>query len=202
VGVMETTALRAKVSRTQALSAFQRGWLAATARMLAAGPLRSVAEAFVPFRLFRVCGPDENRMQEKLLAIDAVEGSLDLYGFDAAPAESELVAVASRNILPALVSVTRCAELLEDRVRRMVYQRGFFRARGVRNVVEFTGMEFCVPYWLGFCGRGGKASVLVMDAVRARMEGGKARELFRKWLVSGEGWVAEEQEISNFRFEI
>ena len=138
-------ALRAKVSREEALGAFQSGWLAAMARMMVAGPLRSVAEAFVPFRLFRMMVADRDRMKEKFLAIDAVEGSLDLYGFDAVPTEPELVRVASRNVLPAVASVARCAELVEDRVRRMVYQRGFFQARGVRNVVEYTGSEFCVP---------------------------------------------------------
>ena len=198
--VMETAALRARVSRDEALGAFQRGWFGATARMLVAGPLRSVAEAFVPFRLFRVVMADGDGMRQRLLAIDAVEGSLDLYGFDSAPTEAELVRVVSRNILPVVVSVERCAELVEDRVRRMVYRRGFFRARGVRNVVEYTGMEFCVPYWLGFCGRGGRARVVVMDAVRGRVEGGKARELFRKWLVDGEERGVEERR--DFKFQI
>jgi hypothetical protein len=159
-------------------------------QLLVSGPLRSIAEAYVPFRLFRAAVQNGSERQEKFLAIDAVDGSLDLYGFDAAPVAGELMRVETRNAVPGDLPVERCAELIEDRLRRMIYRRGFFRARGLQNRIHYSGTDFYVPYWLGFRGRGERAHLAVMDAVRRRFEGGKARELFRQWLMGGTAGAA------------
>jgi len=181
----EITAFRGRVTREEALVAFQPGGFVGGVQLLVSGPLRSIAEAYVPFRLFRATVQSGNETQEKYLAIDAVDGSLDLYGFDAAPVAGELMRVETRNALPCGLPVERCAELIEDRLRRMIYRRGFFRARGLQNRIHYSGTDFYVPYWLGFRGRGERAPLAVMDGVRRRFEGGKARELFRQWLVGG-----------------
>jgi hypothetical protein len=181
----EITALRGRVTREEALAAFQPGGLVGGLQLLVSGPLRSIAEAYVPFRLFRATVQNGRGAQDKFLAIDAVDGSLDLYGFDAEPVAGELMRVETRNAVPCELPVERCAELIEDRLRRMIYRRGFFRARGLQNRIRYSGNDFYVPYWLGFRGRGERAQLAVMDAVRRRFEGGKARELFRQWLVGG-----------------
>jgi hypothetical protein len=181
----EILALRSRASREEALAAFQPGGIAGAVQLKLAGPLRSVAEVYVPFRLFRAIVHDGAETREEFLAIDAVEGSLDLYGFETAPCDGEFARVGTRNALPCEVRVTRCAELIEDRLRRMIFQRGFFRARGLRNRIHYAERDFYLPYWLGFRGRGERAHLAVMDGVRRRIEGGKARELFRQWLVGG-----------------
>ena len=181
----EIAALRPRVSREQALAAFQPGGIAGAMQLLVSGRLRSIADVYLPFRMFRAVVQNGRASQERFLAIDAVEGSLDLYGFDVAPESSELTRIETRNALAGEMPVARCSELIEDRLRRMIFQRGFFRARGLRNRIQYTGIDFYVPYWLGFRGRSEQAHVAVLDAVRRRFEGGKARELFRQWLVGG-----------------
>jgi len=49
---------------------------------------------------------------------------------------------------------------------------------------EPVGLELHVPYWIGFFGHGERAHVVVLDAVRRRLEGAKARALFEEWLGS------------------
>jgi hypothetical protein len=49
----EITALRGRVTREEALAAFQPGGFVGGVQLLVSGPLRSIAEAYVPFRLFR-----------------------------------------------------------------------------------------------------------------------------------------------------
>jgi hypothetical protein len=41
-----------------------------------------------------------------------------------------------------------------------------------------------MPYWLGFYGADGALRCRVLDAVRRRMEGAKARALFEHWLAA------------------
>jgi hypothetical protein len=173
------------VTREQALAAFQPGGIAGAMQFMVSGRLRSIADSYVPFRMFRAVVQNARATQERFLAIDAVVGSLDLYGFDAAPQSSELTRIETRNALPCEMPLARCCELIEDRLRRMIFQRGFFRARGLHNRIQYTGVDFYVPYWLGFRGRGERAHLAVLDAVRRQFEGGKARELFRQWLVGG-----------------
>jgi hypothetical protein len=44
--------------------------------------------------------------------------------------------------------------------------------------------EIYVPYWVGFRGRGSRARLAVIDAVRRKPEGAKVRQLLRTWLTS------------------
>ena len=53
VEMREILALRSRVSREEALAAFQPGGITGAVQLKLAGPLRSVAEVYVPFRLFR-----------------------------------------------------------------------------------------------------------------------------------------------------
>jgi hypothetical protein len=45
-------------------------------------------------------------------------------------------------------------------------------------------IELHLPYWLAFYGNNGAAKCRVMDAVRRRIEGGKATSFFEEWLAA------------------
>jgi hypothetical protein len=174
--------LRPNVSRDDALAHFRGAapfrWL----RAARTGPLRSLAEAYIPFRLFRVRIGTGTGTSAELLAIDLVRGTLDLYAFASVPGAGELVPVVTRNRpLPRLPDED-AARLLRERVERMVFRRGFFRLRRLEITPEPLGPDFHVPYWLAFSGRDDAVHVEVMDAVRRRLEGGKVREVVRGWL--------------------
>src|SRR5258708_5857491 len=80
------TSLRPNLSRAEAIAAFSEGW----AGRLGGGELRSVAEAFVPFRLYEVVVQNGSRPQKSWFALDAVAGLLDPFQFVGPPAPAEL----------------------------------------------------------------------------------------------------------------
>ncbi len=176
--------LKPNLSREAAAVQLRGRGLAGGLRWVVAGPLRSLADVYVPFRLFRVKISNGAARQEKLLAIDAVTGAFDLYCFDQVPGTEELVRVTSENRPAARLDEQRARELLIERLRRMVFRQGFFRIRQLRIEAEPIPVELHVPYWVGFCGFGERAHLAVMDGVRRRMEGGKVRQFFREWLAS------------------
>ena len=147
-------------------------------------PLRSVAEAFLPFRLYEVEVINRGEHIASLFAADAVSGSLDLYEFDHAPDLQELLTIKTRNCAAVCLSEAQSVAALESKVRRLVYQEGFFRVRGLRVDMRRLVSTFYVPYWLGFYGNGERAQLKVMDAVRRRFEGSKARAVFQDWLTA------------------
>jgi len=120
----------------------------------------------------------------RLFAIDAVDGSLDLFEFPRIPVERELQALEGRNRLTAALTEERAAELLRDKVLRVIFQQGFFKIRDARIEITPVGCELHLPYWLGFHERDGSVRCRVMDAVRRRIEGAKVRNLLQTWLTS------------------
>ena len=175
-------ALRAHVEREEAVEAFTHG-LAGGVRRLALGPLRSVADIYVPFRLYQVSVGRDRNEERLVLGLDAVAGALDLYRFDDVPRSADLVHVRTRNHLGPVLSTSAASGILTTRVKRIVYQRvGFLAAAPFRLDVQPVDQMLHVPYWVGFVGRGEAASLVVMDAVRRRIEGVKARRLIGEWL--------------------
>ncbi len=171
--------LAPRVTQAQAIEALGRGvWNRARG-----GRLRSVAAAYVPFRLFEVDVVNRGQLATTIFAADAVTGSLDLYELERVPPEHELVRVASANAPLPRLDEARSLQLLEERVRRAVFQGGFFRVRNLEVRARRLPCDVHVPYWLGFFGDGDRARLRVMDAVRRQMEGAKARALFEDWLV-------------------
>ncbi|MGH9791202.1 MAG: hypothetical protein ACRD5W_08340 [Candidatus Acidiferrales bacterium] len=146
------------------------------------GPLRSLAPAYVPFRLYEVLIHNRGVQQTSLFALDAFAGSLDLYEFQSPPEDAALVTVESPNALPVVLETEGAEALLCTKVERLLFQTGFFRIRGLRIETGRTSLLVYVPYWLGFFGRGQAAALRVMDAVRRRREGAKAEAVFRDWL--------------------
>jgi len=74
--------------------------------------------------------------------------------------------------------------LLTDKVLRIVFQQGFFRVRKPKLDIARIPLDFHMPYWPGFYGADSALTCRVLDAVRRRMEGAKARALFEHWLAA------------------
>jgi hypothetical protein len=175
--------LRPKLTRDEAALRFRDPWTRLVGA-LGGSDLRSIADAYVPFRLYEVAIEAGARRRTALYALDAVEGSLDPFEFESVPDGGELVEVETRNRPEAAVDEARGARLLEDKLRRLVYQSGFFRVRGLRFRTTPVRAELHVPYWIGLYGTERVRGLRVIDAVRRRFEGAKARALFESWLAS------------------
>lgn len=176
--------LKPNVSRDEAIAQFSPGGLMDLLRNAALGPLRSVADFYIPFRLYQVEIMNAGTHTQRVFGLDAVNGSLDLYQFQQLPGNDEVVCKETRNCPQGLLDESIATELLMAKVRRLVYSRGFFRIRELRISVEPVTGEVCVPYWVGFRGRGSEVRFAVLDAVRRRVEGAKVRHLLRSWLTS------------------
>jgi hypothetical protein len=176
--------LKPNVTREQAVAQFASTGFSRIIRNGFFGPLRSVAEFYVPFRLFRTRIVNRGVTDEKLVALDAVNGTLDLFRFDHLPGESETVNVETRNCAPAELENSLAIELLIAKLRRVLYRGGFFRVRDLSVTATPLDDELFIPYWLGFRGSNNNARVSVIDAVRRRPEGGKLRRLVEHWVAS------------------
>jgi hypothetical protein len=173
--------LKLNVSQEEAVKAFSRAGVSALYWRMRSGPLRRIADAYVPYYLYRV---KYAGAPARLFAIDAVNGSLDLFEFPRIPMERELLALDGRNRLQAALTEERAVELLRDKVLRVIFQQGFFRIRDARLEITPVPRELHLPYWLGFHERDGMVHCRVMDAVRRRMEGAKASAFFEQWLAA------------------
>jgi len=176
--------LKPNVSRDEAVAQFCPGGLLDVLRNAALGPLRSVADFYIPFRLYQVEIQNGNSRSQAVFGLDAVNGSLDLYQFPQLPGSDAVICRETRNCPPVLLDEGAAMDLLVAKVRRLVYSRGFFRIRDLQISAEPVAGEICVPYWVGFRGRGSEARFVVLDAVRRRVEGAKVRHLLRAWLTS------------------
>lgn len=173
--------LKPNVSREEALRAFSSAGASALYWRIRSGSLRRIAEVYVPYFLFCVkC----TAMPPRLLAIDAVDGSLDLFEFPRIPGTGELLTRKSRNLLGPALTDERAAALLRDKVLRVIFQQGLFRLRDPRIEITRVPCELHLPYWLGFYERNGSVHCRVMDAIRRRMEGAKASAFFEQWLAA------------------
>ena len=151
---------------------------------LRTGPLQRIADAYVPFRLYGVRYTMNHGKIERIFAMDAVDGSLDLFEFRNMPQEQELVEIQTRNCPLATLDDLRAQEILRDKVLRVVFQQGFFKMRDASLEIERLPGEIHLPYWLGFYGASNVLRCRVMDAVRRRLEGAKASTFFEQWLAA------------------
>jgi hypothetical protein len=174
-------ALKPNVTQEEALRAFSGGGVSALYWRMRSGPLRRIADAYVPYFLFRV---KYAGAPARLFAIDAVDGSLDLFEFPRIPDGQDLLALDGRNRLQATLTEEDAAKLLRDKVLRVIFQQGFFKLRDVSLEITPIPRELHMPYWLGFHERDGVVRCRVMDAVRRRMEGAKACAFFEQWLAA------------------
>lgn len=174
-------ALKPNVTQEEAVRAFSGTGVSALYWRMRSGPLRRIADAYVPYFLFRA---KYAGAPARLFAIDAVDGSLDLFEFPRIPVERELLELDGRNRLKASLTEERAAEILRDKALRVIFQQGFFKLREVHLEITSAGCTLHLPYWLGFHERDGAVRCRVLDAVRRRMEGAKACAFFEQWLAA------------------
>ena len=175
--------LRPNVTREEAMQQFSSGMLDFL-RETAFGPLRSVADFYIPFRLFQIEILNGGKRDLRVFGLDAVNGSLDLYHFEQLPDEREVRYLETRNCAEALLGEAEAKKIVIAKVQRLLFSTGFFRVRNLQITAEAVGGEIHVPYWVGFRGRGMGARLAVIDAVRRKPEGAKVRHLLRAWLTS------------------
>jgi hypothetical protein len=174
--------LKPNVTQQDALHTFSAG-LSTLYWKMRSGPLRRIADVYVPYRLYRVQYKIGLAAQMTLFAIDAVNGSLDLFTFPRIPAAGDLVGIRTRNRVAPTLAQPAAEALLRQKVLRVIFQRGFFKVRDLQLEIELLPLELHVPYWLGFYGNAA-ARCRVLDAVRRRIEGAKATALFESWLAA------------------
>ena len=175
--------LKPNVTREEAIRYFSEGAMNRIADLMR-GPIRSLAELYIPYRLFRVKIRSAGREQNLTFAMDAVRGVLDLYQLPPHTAEDQFLTLQTRNVLPADLDAAQAEKRLIGKVRRMIFTRGFFRVRDLKIEALPVPGEICVPYWVCFRGTSERVHLAVLDAVRRRPEGAKVRRLVEEWLSS------------------
>lgn len=175
--------LKPNVTMEQAVQQFSSSGLLSQIRRATLGPVRSVAEFYIPFRLFEVEVLNRGKCNRYTLGLDMVAGCLNPYGFEMLPTDREVICLETRNCIPSSLNDTEANELILVKVQRILFSSGFFRIRNLRMTSQAIPGEIHVPYWVGFRGKGVRAHVTIMDAVRRRLEGGKVRHLLQNWLL-------------------
>ena len=146
------------------------------------GPLQGVAEIYLPYRLYKVTVGDRGVQSARFYAGDAASGTLDPYEFITLPEAEAWVEVQTRNVHPARLDESESRRLILEKVRRLLFSRGFFRIVNPQITAELVKPEFYVPYWVGFYGSAQNLRTTVLDGVRQTIEGSKARHLVQAWL--------------------
>jgi hypothetical protein len=159
-----------------------RGTLAILRRCFT-GPLRGVAEIYLPYRAYKATVNDRRIQSTFYYAVDAAEGTLDPYEFDARPRTDAWIEIETRNVHPVRLDEDQTRKIVLEKVRRSLYTRGFFRLSHPEITAELIQQELYIPYWAGFYGTGQNVSLAVLNAVRQTAEGGKVRRLVETWLL-------------------
>lgn len=174
--------LKPNVTLKEARQLLSTDGLQGLIRHLRLGRLRWIAQVYIPFDIFSLDIHRNGMVEEGVIAVDAVNGTLDPYSFAHPPADGECVALETRNALPRVISPQLSQQNAEQRVRRLLYQRGFFRISKLAVNATRQPLGIHVPYWVGFFGGDAHLHVAVIDAVRRQVEGAKVRELLQQWI--------------------
>jgi hypothetical protein len=177
-------ALNPNVSQEEALEMLSPRGLSGLARNIVSGPVRSVADFYIPFRIFQVEIQNAGEKTSHVFGLDAVNGALDLYTWEHLPTQNELFLLETRNRLPVVLPEEDGQRMVADKVRRLIFAQGFFRVRKFSISAEPVPGEIHVPYWAAFRGHGIRAHIAVLDAVRRQIEGSRVRQMLRQWLTS------------------
>jgi hypothetical protein len=183
MGATYIQTLKPNVTQQEALRAFSRAGLSTLYWRMRSGPLQRIADVYVPYWLYRVQYRIGRAAHTSLFAMDAVNGSLDLFTFPRVPAANDLVSIQTRNCIAPSLQRASAEAALRQKVLRVIFQQGFFKLRDLQLEVAPQPLELHVPYWLGFYGNA-TLRCRVMDAVRRRIEGAKASALFEAWLAA------------------
>jgi hypothetical protein len=175
-------ALRPNVTQEDAVREFSIRGLSSMYWRVTAGRLQRIAEAYVPYQFYEVSYVMARAPQTRLFAMDAVDGSLDLFEFPQLPNRQQLVTTETRNRLEPSLPASAADELLREKALRVIFQQGFFKVREASlNFMRRPDIVH-LPYWLAFYSSGEIVRCRVMDAVRRRIEGAKASAFFEQWL--------------------
>jgi hypothetical protein len=143
------------------------------------GQLRTIADAYIPLRIFRTEIRDAAKTETACFGIDAVEGSMDLVQFEGS---SDLIELQTRNWVGPILDESKLKAKLIDEVRRLAYQRGFFSLSDLEIRAEALSFGIFAPYWVGFYGTDGSLRSRVLDAVRCEPAGPRVHSLIDNWL--------------------
>src|SRR5215471_9488796 len=102
------------VTREEAIEQISSG-LGGAFRKATLGPLRSVADFYIPFRLFRVDISNSGRTDQRIFGIDIRQGVLDLYHFEQLPDNNQLIALDTRNCCLASLDEIRASDLIIEK---------------------------------------------------------------------------------------
>lgn len=183
MGATYIQSLKPNVTQQEALRTFSGLGFSTLYWKMRSGPLRRIADVYVPYWLYRVQYNLGRAAHATLFAIDAVNGSLDLFTSPRVPAADDLVSIYSRNRVAPSLQHSSAEALLRQKVLRVIFQQGFFKVRDLQLEIALQPLELHVPYWLGFYGNAA-ARCRVLNAVCRRMEGAKATALFESWLAT------------------
>jgi hypothetical protein len=176
--------LKPNLSQDDAMRTFSSRGFTALSWTMRNGSLQRIAAAYVPYWVYQVRYEAGKATQTRLFALDAVNGSLDLFEFPQLPTPQELLSIETRNFLRPSLTEARAEELLREKVQRLIFQQGFFKLREPGLAIVREPLALHLPYWLGFYGARGAVRCRVMDAVRRRVEGAKASAFFEQWLAA------------------
>lgn len=177
-------AVRPNVTRDEAFRAFTAPGPASFYWRLRSGSLQRIADAYIPYYLYRAEYRLNGADYTHFFAIDAVDGSLDLFEFVAPPDSTQTISVSTRNHPQPALPLDRAGQLLRDKVLRILFQRGFFKVNRLQLQLEPLPGHIHLPYWLGLYGTSDNLRCRVLDAVRRRIEGARASALFEHWLAA------------------
>src|ERR671937_616585 len=127
--------MRRNVTQQEAIQQLAGG-IIGSVRSALQGPVRSVADFYIPFSLFRVAITNAGQTETRVLGIDSVSGSLDLYHFESIPDPSQLISIDTGNCPQPRLDPELAREIVVDKVRRLLFQEGFFRMRSLRIAAE------------------------------------------------------------------
>lgn len=171
--------IKPNLPRNAAVRMLRGTGMAGIVRHFWPGELRSVADAYIPLRIFRTEVRNADKSEIACFGIDAVEGSLDLIRFEGS---SDLIELQTRNWVGPILTESQLKDPLTDKVRRLAYRRGFFNLSDLEIRAEALTFGIFVPYWVGFFGNDGSLKVRVIDAVRGELAGPKVHALIENWL--------------------
>src|ERR1700674_94374 len=99
-------------SEEDAVRQFSSRGLSSMYWRMTAGRLQRIAEAYVPYEFYEVSYVMARAPQTRLFAMDAVDGSLDLFEFPQLPSQQQLVTTETRNRVEPSLSAGGARPLL------------------------------------------------------------------------------------------
>jgi hypothetical protein len=147
------------------------------------GKFLGLGEIYIPYRLYHVKIHDHRMQSSRLLAVDALSAALDPFEFSGPPTQDRCRDIETRNHLPARLAEAETGASVLAKVRRLLFSEGFFRLAKPVISAELLESELYVPYWAGFYGEEKSVGIVMLDAIRGTIEGGKATHSVKAWLL-------------------